>query len=203
MRLSRPQPLQPHHDLSGFCCGDRSVDSWIRRHAHSNAENRLNRIFVVIDEDTQQVAGIYALTFKQLARDALGAFQSKGIKDGPPLIPAYFIGQFAVATTYQKQGLAGGLVKDIFQFLLEEAERGIPAPLIYLDASQEQAASFWRHMGFTPCPELGRNAMVKELNDIAETAEALDHPDTKGKRVRMATTLKWVLYRAGLRRRSP
>jgi hypothetical protein len=89
VRLSRPQPLQPHHDLSGFCCGDRSVDSWIRRHAHSNAENRLNRIFVVIDEDTQQVAGIYALTFKQLARDALGAFQSKGIKDGPPLIPAY------------------------------------------------------------------------------------------------------------------
>ena len=203
MRLSRPQPLQPHHDLSGFCCGDRSVDSWIRRHAHSNAENRLNRIFVVIDEDTQQVAGIYALTFKQLARDALGAFQSKGIKDGPPLIPAYFIGQFAVATTYQKQGLAGGLVKDIFQFLLEEAERGIPAPLIYLDASQKQAASFWRHMGFTPCPELGRNAMVKELNDIAETAVALDHPDTKGKRVRMVSTLKWVLYRAGLRRKSP
>jgi hypothetical protein len=29
-----------------------------------------------------------------------------------------------------------------------------------LDASQEQAASFWRHMGFTPCPELGRNAIV-------------------------------------------
>ncbi len=203
MRLSRPQTLQPHHDLSGFRCGDRSVDSWIRRHARSNSENRLNRIFVVIDEDTQQVAGIYALTFKQLARDALGAFQSKGIKDGPPLIPAYFIGQFAVATTYQKQGLAGGLVKDIFQFLLEEAERGIPAPLIYLDASQKQAASFWRHMGFTPCPELGRNAMVKELNDIAETAEALDLPDTKGKRVRMVSTLKWVLYRAGLRRKSP
>jgi GNAT superfamily N-acetyltransferase len=203
VRLSRPQPLQPHHDLSSFCCGDRSVDNWIRRRAHSNAVSRLNRIVVVIDEDTQQVAGIYALTFKQLARDALGAFQSKGIKDGPPLIPAYFIGQFAVATTYQKQGLAGGLVKDIFQFLLEEAERGIPAPLIYLDASQEQAASFWHHMGFTPCPELGRNAMVKDLNDIAETAEALDHPDTKGKRVRMVTTLKWVLYRAGLRRQSP
>lgn len=99
--------------------------------------------------------------------------------------------------------MAGGLVKDIFQFLLEQAERGIPAPLIYLDTSQQQAASFWRHMGFTLCPELGINAMVKELNDIAETAEALDHPDTKGKRVRMVSTLKWVLYRAGLRRQSP
>lgn len=203
MRLSRPQPLQPHHDLSRFCCGDRSVDSWIRRRAHSNAENWLNRIVVVIDEDTQQVAGIYALTFRRLKREALGAFQSNVIKDGPPSIPAYFIGQFAVATTYQKQGLAGGLVKDIFQFLLAQAETGIPAPLIYLDASQGQAASFWRHMGFTPCPELGMNAMVKELNDIAETAEALDHPDTKGKRVRMVSTFKWVLYRAGLRRKSP
>ena len=203
MRLSRPQPLQPHHDLSGFRSGDRSVDSWIRRRAHPNAENRLNRIVVVIDEDTQQVAGIYALTFTRLQREALGAFQSKGIKDGPPSIPAYFIGQFAVAKAYQKQGLADGLVKDIFKFLLEQAENGIPAPLIYLDASQQRAASFWRHMGFNPCPELGTNAMVKELNDIAETAEALDHPDTKGKRVRMATTLKWVLYRAGLRRQSP
>jgi hypothetical protein len=158
---------------------------------------------VVIDKDTQQVAGIYALTFKQLERDALSSLQSKAIKDGPPLIPAYFIGQFAVATAYQNRGLAGGLVKDIFQFLLEQAETGIPAPLIYLDASQEQAASFWRHMGFNPCPELGKTAMVKELNDIAETAEALDHPDTKGKRIRIVTTRKWVLYRAGLRRKSP
>jgi len=55
-------------------------------------------------------------------------------------------------------------------------------------------------MGFDPCPELGENAMVKELNKIAETAEVLDHPDTRGKRVRMTTTLKWVLYRRGLRR---
>ena len=100
VRLSRPQPLQPHHDLSGFRSGDRSVDSWIRRRAHSNAENRLNRIVVVIDEDTQEVAGIYALTFTRLKREALGAFQSKGIKDGPPFIPAYFIGQFAVAKAY-------------------------------------------------------------------------------------------------------
>jgi hypothetical protein len=83
---------------------------------------------------------------------------------------------------------------------LEQAENGIPAPLVYLDASQEQAASFWRHMGFDPCPEFGENAMVKELNKIAETAEVLDHPDTRGKRVRMTTTLKWVLYRRGLRR---
>ena len=80
VRLSRPQPLQPHHDLSGFRSGNRCVDSWIRRRAHSNAENRLNRIFVVIDEDTQQVAGIYALTFKQLARDALGSVRSRGIQ---------------------------------------------------------------------------------------------------------------------------
>lgn len=55
-------------------------------------------------------------------------------------------------------------------------------------------------MGFDPCPEFGENAMVKELNKIAETAEVLDHPDTRGKRVRMTTTLKWVLYRRGLRR---
>jgi GNAT superfamily N-acetyltransferase len=94
----------------------------------------------VIDEDTQDVAGIYALTFTRLKREALGAFQSKGIKDGPPLIPAYFIGQFAVAKAYQKQGLAGGLVKDIFQFLLEQAERGIPAPLIYLLHNSRQQA---------------------------------------------------------------
>jgi GNAT superfamily N-acetyltransferase len=200
LRLSPPQSLQPHHDLTGFRCGDRSIERWIKRHAHSNAENWLNRICVVIDQDTQQVAGIYALTFKQLEREALGSLRSVRLKDGPPLVPAYFIGQFAVATAYQNQGVAGGLVRDIFRFLLEQAENGIPAPLVYLDASQEQAASFWRHMGFDPCPELGENAMVKELNKIAETAEVLDHPDTRGKRVRMTTTLKWVLYRRGLRR---
>jgi GNAT superfamily N-acetyltransferase len=200
LRLTRPLPLQPHHDLSGFSCGDPTIESWVKRRAHQNSENWLNRVCVVVDQDTQQIAGIYALTFKQLERKALRSLKSECIKGGPPLIPAYFIGQFAVATAYQKQGIAGGLVRDIFRFLLEQAENGIPAPLVYLDASQEQAASFWKHMGFNPCPQLGANAMVKELNDIAETADVLDHPDTKGKRVRMAVTLKWVLYRLGLRR---
>jgi GNAT superfamily N-acetyltransferase len=200
LRLSRPQLLQPHHDLSNFRCGDRSIERWIKRRAHSNSEKWLNRICVVIDLETQQVAAIYALTFTTLEREALGSLRSDCLEDGPPLIPAFFIGQFAVATAYQNQGVAGGLVRDIFRFLLEQAENGIPAPLVYLDASEEEAASFWRHMGFDPCPELGEKSMVKELNKIAETAEVLDHPDTRGKRVRMKVTLRWVLYRLGLRR---
>lgn len=180
LRLSQPQPLQPHHDLSDFRCGDSSIERWIKRRAHSNAENWLNRICVVIDLDTQQVAAIYALAFTTLQREALSSLRSNRLEDGPPLIPAYFIGQFAVATAYQNQGVAGGLVKDIFRFLLEQAESGIPAPLVYLDASRDEAASFWSHMGFDPCPELGEKSMVKELNKIAETAEVLDHPGTRG-----------------------
>ncbi len=198
MRLSRPLPLQPHHDLSDFSCGDRSIERWLRRHAHANAKNRLNRTCVVIDEDTQRIAGIYVLLFKEIERDSLGPLLPSELADGPPIIPAFFIGQFAVATPYQNQGVAGGLVGDIYRFLLNQAETGIPAPLIYLDASQKQAESFWKHMGFTPCPDLGKNAMIKELNDIAETAEVLDHPDTKGKRVRIAVAYKWIMYRLGL-----
>lgn len=198
LRLSRPQPLQPHHDLADFRCGDQSVEQWLQRNAQFNARNRLNRVCVVIDEDSQQIAAIYALTFKQLEKQKLLPSQSQLLRRGPALIPAFFIGQFAVASEYQGKGLGRGLVRDIFQFLLNQTDSGIPAPLVYLDASQENAAGFWAHMGFKPCPELGARAMVLEVSSIAETAAVLDHPDTQGARAKVVLAYQWLLRRFGV-----
>jgi hypothetical protein len=54
-RLSQPEPLEAHHDLSQFECGKPTLDHRLRSHAMAN-EGTSSRTFVVCDDGATVVA---------------------------------------------------------------------------------------------------------------------------------------------------
>ena len=71
-RLSQPEPLKAHHDLSQFECGKPTLDQWLRSHAMAN-EGTSSRTFVVCD-DGATVVGYYTL-----ATGSVGRVRQRGV----------------------------------------------------------------------------------------------------------------------------
>ncbi|HQT62694.1 MULTISPECIES: hypothetical protein [unclassified Acidiphilium] len=49
MRLTPPEPLDEHHDISGLNCGVASLDDWLRRRARAKQASGATRTFVVTE----------------------------------------------------------------------------------------------------------------------------------------------------------
>ena len=58
--MRAPEPLNAEHDIATFDCGERSLNDWLRRRAHTNQGAGASRTYVVVD-DRLRVLGYYAL----------------------------------------------------------------------------------------------------------------------------------------------
>jgi GNAT superfamily N-acetyltransferase len=159
---AKPEPITLSHELSNFRCGDDRIDRWLRDHAVSNAIKLAGSVRVVSVSDTREVVAFYALSHKVITGRSLPGRMRRNM---PPEIPAVFIGQFAVALDHQGSGLGKALLKDMFNRIVHSLA-AIPAPLIALDAANEEAARFWRHWGFRPYPDLMDTAYVMRTVDL-------------------------------------
>jgi len=174
VRLSRPRDLQPDDDFSEFDCGDKKLNRWARAYAHYNKRNRLNFIRVITARGGNKVLAFYALSFREIEYEKLGVLGDEFLERPPKSIPAYFICQLGVDASLQGNGIGGGLVKDIYYFVLKQSNSGIPAPLLYLDVASPSARAFWEYMGFQRCPDIAPQAMVRELAEIEDTSKLLE-----------------------------
>ena len=144
--LSAPEPLAPHHDLAEFCCGEPPLDDWLKRRASANQASGASRTFVACESDV--VVAYYALASSAVAvATTPGRFK----RNMPDPIPVVVIGRLAVAQAYQGQGIGRALLQDAARRVIHAADAiGIRGLIVH--ALSENAAAFYRRLGFDPSP---------------------------------------------------
>lgn len=160
-RLSPPEPLADQHDVGDFCCGESSLDEWLRRRARANQVSGASRTYVVCENKI--VAGYYALASGVIAvESASGRFR----RNMPSPIPVAVLARLAVDQNWQGLGIGRSLFRDAAQRVAHAAD-AIGIRGIVVHAISEEAKKFYMTLGFDPSPREPMTLMVT-LADIRE-----------------------------------
>src|SRR5581483_10896545 len=144
--LTAPEALAPHHALDRFSCGEPSLDDWLRRRALANQTTGASRTFVVCDDGV--VVAYYALASAAVSvASATGRFR----RNMPDPIPVVVLGRLAVASAHHGRGIGRALFQDAARRVVAAADTiGIRGLLVH--ALSDDAAAFYRQLGFDPSP---------------------------------------------------
>ena len=142
--LRAPEPLLASHDLTGFDCGEPSLDDWLRRRALTNQDRGATRTFVVCQQNA--VIAYYALAAGAIrSADAPGRLRL----NMPEPIPLIVLARLAVDRGSQGMGLGRALIGDLAARSSQAASLiGIRG--IVVQAISESARTFYLAQGFVP-----------------------------------------------------
>jgi len=144
--LEKPGPISRDDLTDGFDSGNPVLDNWLAREAFRNEEAGASRTYVV--RDAGRIVAYYSL--------ATGGVERSGAPGGirrnmPDPIPVMILARLAVARSHQGQGIGRALVRDALLRTVRASEiAGIRAVTVH--AIDEQAAAFYRRLGFRPSP---------------------------------------------------
>jgi GNAT superfamily N-acetyltransferase len=162
--LSAPALLADCHELSEFCCGEGSLDDWLKRRARANQASGASRTYVVCEG--ARVVGYYALASGAVTvAEAPGRFR----RNMPNPIPVAVLARLAVDRTRQGQGIGRALFRDAARRVAHAADViGIRGMIVH--AISEDARRFYLALGFEPSPSEPMTLMVT-LADIRAALE--------------------------------
>ncbi len=144
-----PKKLDASHDTSEFDCGQADLNTFIKKHALNNQRAGSSTTYVLTPMESAHVAAYYALAFGSVDYDAAPDRVKKGLARHP--VPAIILARLAVDVNHQKRGIATDLVKDAIMRVLAASEiAGLRVILTH--AKDDNAARFYRHLGFEPSP---------------------------------------------------
>lgn len=141
------QTLRADHDRTGFDCGQRLLNDYLKKYARQNQDAGVARTYVLVEDDKPQVVGYHSLAGGQVLRDELPAAVAKRLPRYP--VPVVLLARLAVDQRYHGKGLGGFLLRDALTRSLAGAEvLGLTA--IVVDALDATAAAFYQRFGFAP-----------------------------------------------------
>ena len=154
--LSTPQPLTAVHLLDGFCCGEISLDDWLKRRALVNQLSGASRTFVVT-EQSGAVVGYYALAAGAVSH----ALATSGVRRNmPDPVPVLVLARLAVDQRAQGIQLGAALLQDaVHRAAMVAQNAGVRALLVH--ALNERAQQFYEHYGFQASPQHPMTLMLR------------------------------------------
>ena len=150
MAYRPPAPLEKHHRLDDFDCGEPALNEWLTRHARGAHASGSARVFVTTLEDGESVVGYYALAAAQVAPEAATERALKGQPRTRP-VPAVLLARLAVDREHQRAGLGRSLLQDVMLRCLDAAE-AIGARVLLVHAKHEAAKAWYSQYGFEESP---------------------------------------------------
>ncbi len=146
MTVSKPEPLNEHHDTEAFTSGVESLDTWLKRRAMKNQATGASRTFVVCED--RRVIAYYALASGAVTlAEAPGRFR----RNMPDPIPVVVLGRLAVDLSLQGKGVGRALIRDAGQRVIQAADTiGIRGMIV--QALSPEAKAFYEQVGFDPSP---------------------------------------------------
>jgi GNAT superfamily N-acetyltransferase len=145
-----PAPLEKHHRLEDFDCGEPALNEWLTRHARGAHASGSARVFVTTLEDGETVFGYYALAAAQVAAEAATERALKGQPRTRP-VPAVLLSRLADDREHQRAGLGRSLLQDVMLRCLDAAE-AIGARVLLVHAKHEAAKTWYLQYGFEESP---------------------------------------------------
>lgn len=135
-QLSSPVPLTTGHDLSGFDCGEPSLNDWLRHRAWKN-ESRFSRTYVVCDGN--RVVAYFCISAGAVERMAA---PGRLRRNAPDTTPVSVIGRLAVDNKHAGRGLGADILADALRRIaLASQSIGIGAVLVH--AKDDAAKRFY------------------------------------------------------------
>jgi len=145
-----PAPLEKHHRLDDFDCGEPALNEWLTRHARGAHASGSARVFVTTLEDGETVVGYYALAAAQVAPKAATERALKGQPRMRP-VPAVLLARLAIDREHQRAGIGRSLLQDVMLRCLDAAE-AIGARVLLVHAKHEAAKTWYLQYGFEESP---------------------------------------------------
>ena len=138
--------LSKQHDRTAFCSGVEALDGYFREQVSLDMKRRATACTVAVELATGKVAGFYTLA---AAGIPLADLPEDMVKRLPryPSVPVARLGRLAVDQAFRGQKLGGALVWDA---LLRSARSEVAVAALVVDAKDETASVFYRHLGFVP-----------------------------------------------------
>lgn len=158
MYLSRR--ITAAHDLSGFACGNQTLDHWLRSAALAADAMGTARTYLWTDEEA--VVGYFSLCPHEVRRDDLPAKLGHG---GPHSIPAILLARLALDRRLHGQGLGASLLLDALGRATDAIEIA-GGRLIVIDAIDESARRFYERHGFRSIPSRPTR-LFRKASDVA------------------------------------
>ncbi len=141
--VRRVEPLQGHHDRSGFRSGSGALDRYFQVQASQDARRKIAAPFVLILADGA-VAGFYTLSAASVGLAELPAEVCRKLPRYP-MVPATLLGRLAVHQDHQGRGHGRFLLADaLYRALRNE----IASFAVVVDAKDESARRFYEREGF-------------------------------------------------------
>lgn len=141
------EPLDSsRHHRELFCCGQDSLDNYIRKQASQDIKKKVAIVFVLVDSPNTDVIAYYTLSAYTIELADLNESFAKKLPRYP-LLPATLLGRLAVDRTYQGQHLGELILIDaLTKALLATAQ--VASLAVIAEALDEPAANFYQKYGF-------------------------------------------------------
>ncbi len=150
--------LDKRADTAGFSCGQSALDGYIARYASQDVRRNVARVFIACPQGVPHtLAGYYTLSASNVQCTDLPAAIARKLPRYP--IPVALLGRLAVASAFQGQGVGSVLIVDACKKVLQAQEMLAVAGLV-VDAKDHHAASFYKHLGFTPLNQQARRLFL-------------------------------------------
>lgn len=150
-----PEPLGPQHQLERFDCGNAALNRWLQQRAMANERQGVSRTVVICLDGGSDVIAYACLSAGAIVlAEVPGALR----RNMPDPLPVVVLGRLAVDLRQQGQGLGSALVAD--------AMRRSGARALLVHAIDEQAAAFYRSLGFRPSP-ISASTLMLQLSEEA------------------------------------
>jgi GNAT superfamily N-acetyltransferase len=157
--------LSADHDLTGFDCGNRELNTWLVDHALASDRADLARTYLALEGLT--VAGYVSLTTGSVRREEAPRRHARGMPRYP--IPTILIARLAVDLRRQRGRLGSRLLAEALRLAVAASDT-VAARLVVVDAIDDRAAAFYRHRGFIDTPE-NPLRLYRKVSDVRRSME--------------------------------
>jgi GNAT superfamily N-acetyltransferase len=164
MMQYRIRAFDANVEKNGFCCGQQTLDEYIRRYASQDVRRNVARVFVATPVNSNTLAGYFTLSAGSVNCSELPPELARKLPSYP--IPVALVGRLAVDRSFQGKGLGSILLADACQ-KVAQASAVLAVAGIIVDAKEASSAAFYRHFGFS--------ALSGQLQRLFLPAAAFSH----------------------------
>ncbi len=155
------------HDLDSFSCGVPELDRYLRERAAHDHRRRVAVPHVLVESATGRIIGYYTLSMRSVDRDSFPRSIARKLRYRQ--IPAAIIGRLGVREDLHGQGWGVRLLANAFA-RIALAAGDVAAFAVIVEALDENAPSFYEHLGFRPMADDPR-ALFIPLDSVMNPPE--------------------------------
>ena len=163
--------LDHKHNRADFMCGKGLLDNYFWTMAKQDVKRKLSACFVLVDNETNKVAGYYTLSSSSISNELIPETFKKMLPKSYLSIPTVLLGRLAIDKDFQAKGLGKLLLIDSLKRCYYSS-KSIGTFAVIVDPLDKEAERFYKKYGFIVLPDSGKMFMpLKTIEELFNGVE--------------------------------